>query len=87
MHCFFSSFQKILANLKKEDYNDIMWLKIVWSLSILNKAESRHFESVLDPMFVEQFISKFKINKSKKHKITFRIIISDSPDFGGEAKE
>lgn len=30
------------------------WLDIIWSLSVLNKAKSEHYESVLNPGFLNR---------------------------------
>ena len=38
---------------------ELVWLNIVWSLAVLNKALPQHLESVLTPEFYNKLLCKY----------------------------
>ena len=44
---------------RKETVADVMWLNIVWSMTILNKAPHKYVESVLSNDFFNRILCKF----------------------------
>lgn len=51
--------QAALDQLNLASVGDSMtWLNIVWSFTVLDKANTGHFQSVLSPEFVTNMISK-----------------------------
>ena len=48
----------ILNQLNQDDVNSLIWLKIVWSLVVLNKAQSQHLESVLNQVSAHSILGK-----------------------------
>ncbi|RZF48632.1 hypothetical protein LSTR_LSTR016361, partial [Laodelphax striatellus] len=46
-------FTKLESHLDASDLSTpFLWLDVVWSLLILNKATEKHISSVLDPAFI-----------------------------------
>ena len=49
-------YELVLKNVTKETIKDSLWLKAVWCLVILQKAESHHLESVLNAKHAASFL-------------------------------
>ena len=58
-------FQAILEGLQVDKVEKAVWLKVVWSLTTLQKAKSHHFESVLNEQSASEVLGKVNLFSQK----------------------